>query len=78
MATIPSGGNGEVSFKWIHPAPVGLFDPRSVAETNFIVGVEVRRASGAGNVYVEQPYEAVLTSKLLTPTAATNGAPAFA
>ena len=77
VATIPSNGNGEVHFEWLHPAPTGLYDPRARPEGNLVVGVQVRRASGAGNVYIDQPYEAKLTSKLFLGSAATNGNPSF-
>lgn len=76
VASIPSGFNGTVSFEWIHPATVGMYDHvDSLAENNLNVVVEARRTSGAGTLNPFPPRNQRLTSKFLHPNAATNGNP---
>jgi hypothetical protein len=76
VASIPAAYNGAVSFEWVHPATVGLYDQSDpLAQNNLNVAIQVRRVSGAGNVSPFAPRNQRLTSKFLHPNANTNGNP---
>ena len=47
--TIPSGGNGNMTLNWKHPFGSGWEAPAALGSS--ILSWQVRRASGAGNVY---------------------------
>jgi hypothetical protein len=74
---IPSGATGWWRFAWVHPAECGLFDPRAGRLAPLEVRVEGRRSGGTGNISVQQPEYAMLSSLLVDWDAATDGSPSW-
>jgi hypothetical protein len=75
VVAVPANSNGYAQFWWLHPAPCGLYDPRTDRVPNLFVTLQARRVSGAGNVSVFPPQTTELTSRFFLPDAATDGAP---
>lgn len=70
-----SGAIKTAKFQWIHPATVGLDDPRGGRDTTLALRIQGRRVSGAGSLFVYWTTRVAYTSLLLAPNASTNGNP---
>lgn len=72
---IPASTNGSYLFQWLHPAAVGLADPRSGRERFLQVSLDARVASGSGTFRLFPPSVSEITSSWIVPDATTTGNP---
>lgn len=75
--TVPSGGAGGWTLAWAHDLAVGQPPTGSALALNRFA-LEVRRASGAGNVYLYRPRILACTSSRFTAAAAIGSALTYA
>lgn len=68
--TVPASTTAGATFAWAHPFGIGDDPPNPI-----FLQVQARVAAGAGNFFVFPPNFAVMTSSVLVPDSAPNGAP---
>lgn len=75
LLPLGDGSSGVITWHWLHPARVGLYDESGDTTNRIVLKLEARVTSGPGEVSVGWPNRAAMVSRFQYPQASTTGAP---